>query len=105
MTECVKPLPKTRIVSLCLQWVRCGKPNCRCATSELHGPYHYLFWREDGRLRKRYVPKGEVEAVRAVIAERREFLWLEREARKRARAVWREQAGEIREYERWMRRR
>lgn len=28
--------------------VRCGKPNCRCARGELHGPYHYRRWRSGG---------------------------------------------------------
>jgi hypothetical protein len=32
--------------------VRCGKANCkRCP----HGPYWYAYWREDGRLRSRYL--------------------------------------------------
>lgn len=34
--------------------VRCGKKHCsRCP----HGPYWYAYWREDGRLRSRYVGK------------------------------------------------
>ena len=28
------------------QMVRCGKPNCECARGELHGPYHYRYWRD-----------------------------------------------------------
>jgi hypothetical protein len=33
------------------QYVRCGKPNCKCASGELHDPYYYRFWREwDGKL-------------------------------------------------------
>jgi hypothetical protein len=47
------------------QWVRCGKPGCRCARGQLHGPYHYRFWREGGRLRKAYVPPADLEQVRA----------------------------------------
>ncbi|MFN2589175.1 MAG: hypothetical protein ABR518_00175 [Actinomycetota bacterium] len=36
------------------QFVRCGKSGCtRCP----HGPYWYAYWREDGRLRSRYVGK------------------------------------------------
>ena len=32
--------------------VRCGKTNCtRCP----HGPYWYAYWREDGKLRSRYL--------------------------------------------------
>src|SRR3954453_18957196 len=34
--------------------------------------YHARFWREGGRLRKQYVRKADVEAVRAACAARRE---------------------------------
>lgn len=38
--------------------IRCGKPSCRCARGELHGPYWYVYWRDSGgKLRKRYVGK------------------------------------------------
>jgi hypothetical protein len=40
--------------------VRCGKANCsRCP----HGPYWYAYWREDGRLRSRYL--GSAKAGRS----------------------------------------
>lgn len=45
--------------------MRCGKQNCRCARGQLHGPYHYLFWREAGQLRKVYVRRADVAEVRA----------------------------------------
>lgn len=45
------------------QPVKCGKPGCtRCP----HGPYWYAYWREDGRLRSRYIGKtlpAEAEAA------------------------------------------
>ena len=37
------------------EMVKCGKPHCHCAYGHRHGPYSYLMWREDGRLRKRYL--------------------------------------------------
>ena len=37
-----------------LEHVHCGKRGCtRCP----HGPYWYAYWREDGRLRSRYIGK------------------------------------------------
>ena len=50
-------LPKKGAV--CAQWKRCGRPSCRCVRGQLHGPYHCLFWREGGRLRKRYIRQAE----------------------------------------------
>ncbi len=42
-----------------LERVRCGKAGCKCAgeNGELHGPYWYAYWRDDGRLKSRYVGK------------------------------------------------
>ncbi len=50
--------------SLVEQYVTCGKPTCRCARGEKHGPVYYLYWKEQGRSRSLYVPRGEVDAVR-----------------------------------------
>jgi hypothetical protein len=61
----MEPLPKMLPGTVCQQWVRCGRPNCRCARGELHGPYAYYFVRMNGRLRKRYVRPAEVDGVRA----------------------------------------
>ena len=40
-----------------LEKVRCGKPNCRCAAGQLHGPYWYLYQRRGGKLASKYVGK------------------------------------------------
>ena len=56
-------LPKMTKGSVHAQWVKCGKPGCRCARGELHGPYFYLFWRENGRLRKKYVRRSDLLQV------------------------------------------
>ena len=40
-----------------LENIRCGKEGCRCAVGDLHGPYWYAYWSENGRTRKQYVGK------------------------------------------------
>ena len=42
-----------------LERIRCGKVGCKCAGEhgELHGPYWYAYWRDDEKLRSRYVGK------------------------------------------------
>ena len=49
--------------SLVEQGRRCGKPGCRCADGEPHGPYAYLSPRPRGRGQLRYVPAALVEVV------------------------------------------
>jgi hypothetical protein len=71
--ETAEPLPKTLPGAVCAQWVRCGRPRCRCARGQLHGPYFFRFWREDGRLRKQYVKRSELKEVRARCEARRQF--------------------------------
>lgn len=51
--------------TLTTQARRCGKPGCRCADGEPHGPYVYLsIARTAGRPRLVYVPASLAEAVR-----------------------------------------
>jgi hypothetical protein len=64
-----EPLPKTLPGVVCAQRVRCGKPGCRCADGQGHLAY-YRFWREGGRLRKRYVRRADLTAVRAACEAR-----------------------------------
>ena len=61
-TEIPDPLPKTLPGVVRPQWVRCGRPGCRCARGRPHGPYFYRFWREGGRLRKAYVRPADLAA-------------------------------------------
>jgi hypothetical protein len=53
--------------SIQVQWVKCGKPECRCARGELHGPYYYVFDRVNRRLRKTYVSRERLPEVAAAI--------------------------------------
>ena len=47
----------------------CGKPNCRCARGERHGPYLYRRWREGGRQRRSYVKPAAAAQVAEALAE------------------------------------
>jgi hypothetical protein len=48
---------------------RCGKPGCRCAGGELHGPYVYLsVGRATGRRSLVYVPETLAALVRRRVA-------------------------------------
>ncbi|HMD26229.1 MAG TPA: DUF6788 family protein [Streptosporangiaceae bacterium] len=50
--------------SLAEQSRRCGRPGCRCADGEPHGPYAYFTPRLHGRGRARYVPAALADVVR-----------------------------------------
>jgi hypothetical protein len=52
--------------------VRCGRPTCRCARGEPHGPYAYVYFRDAaGRQHKRYVTPDRLPDVLAAIRLRR----------------------------------
>jgi len=70
-----------------VQFVRCGKQNCRCRSGRGHGPYYYHFWLEAGRLRKRYLKRSEVDTVRAQCAARQQHRREMAESRRSAREV------------------
>jgi hypothetical protein len=55
--------------ALASQGRRCGKPTCRCARGELHGPYAYLSVAgPGGRSRMLYVPAELAEVVQRRVA-------------------------------------
>lgn len=49
--------------TVCVQYVRCGKPSCICRSGKLHGPYHYRVWHAGGIVQKVYVRPEDVPAV------------------------------------------
>ena len=46
------------------QMRRCGKPGCRCAEGELHGPYIYLSVQTGERSGLLYIPADVIEEVK-----------------------------------------
>jgi hypothetical protein len=55
--------------SLVEQTRRCGKPGCRCASGEPHGPYAYFAPRTARGGRLRYVPAPLTGIVRRYLRE------------------------------------
>lgn len=47
---------------------RCGRPGCRCAGGQPHGPYAYFTPRPAGRGRARYVPAALAQVVRRYLS-------------------------------------
>jgi hypothetical protein len=88
---------------LVAEYVRCGKPGCKCHRGEKHGPYWYLHFRrfENGawRQRKRYVALDQVAAVRAWLschkARERAAQALLRESRRLRAAVFAWRGGHM----------
>jgi hypothetical protein len=68
-TDFAKTFPK--IPALQRHMVRCGKTPCRCSRGQLHESWR-LIWRDyDGRQRRRYVHRAEVDQVRSIVEDRR----------------------------------
>lgn len=57
------------------EYVKCGKAGCRKCP---HGPYWYAYWREAGKMRKRYV--GKVDPKKGEEPDPREEIWNPRKA-------------------------
>lgn len=68
-TDIARLCPK--IPTLVPTWKTCGKPGCRCARGELHGPYWSLRWHDGPVHRRRHVRPGDLAAVRAEVGRRR----------------------------------
>ena len=100
--ETDKALPKTLPGAVCWQWVRCGKPGCKCERGELHGPYAYRFERVDGRLRKHYIPKADVAAIITACEWHREERKVRRAAHRELTELLRRYTATCREVERWV---
>jgi hypothetical protein len=96
-TENADVLPKHIRFAVCRQFVRCGRAWCKCVRrGELHGPYHYVFYRERGRLIKRYVKVADVDKTKVVGAARREEERRQREEQKQAMQLFREYSRYLR---------
>lgn len=61
--------------SLVERWMRCRKPNCRCAADppQLHGPYYQLTWKERGKSVCRNLPPEHARLYQEWISNRREL--------------------------------
>jgi hypothetical protein len=38
------------------EWIRCSS-QCKCNQGKGHGPYFYAYWRDQGKLRSKYIGK------------------------------------------------
>lgn len=82
------------------QYIRCGRVRCKCASGELHGPYYYRFFREGGRLHKRYVKRSDVASIEARCKAMQEQRAYGRHVVQESRQQWRRLMAAIRQMER-----
>ncbi len=47
-----------------LERVKCGKEMCKCTDGDLHGPYWYAYYRQNGKLKSKYVGKRFKDVVK-----------------------------------------
>jgi len=78
--------------SLVMRATRCGRPGCKCAQGEKHGPYLYVSVFREGRTRSVYVPQHMEREVRRWVESARQLegdvaaiTWLNAELLRRAR--------------------
>ena len=70
--------------SIHIQWVKCGKKNCKCASDQREDRHqtYYRFWRDEaGKLRKTYIKRSELKNVQEAIDRRNARLRRDRKAR------------------------
>lgn len=91
----ISPLPGTVVA----HFIRCGRINCKCAKGELHGPYHYHYWRDEQGRHKRYVRQSQVAAIQAACAAYRIKQAVARERLKQTRTEWRKLKAMLKELE------
>lgn len=80
------------------RYVKCGRPNCRCATGTGHGPYHYWIYKRGNRKYKKYVKKEDVPMISAGIELRRKQTKEFREISQAAKQRWRIFKVQLREF-------
>ena len=49
--------PKRKKYTIRIEYRKCGK-KCKCNGGKGHGPYRYMYWWENGRLRSKYLGKA-----------------------------------------------
>jgi hypothetical protein len=94
-----------KIPALVIDYKRCGKACCRCEAGRLHGPYHYLRWREGTVQRRCYVRAADVPAVLAILDRRQDERRRERLEHALGLMTWRQMARQVEAYEERLRER
>jgi len=66
LAACLGDVEQVLLGSLVEQERRCGKPGCRCARGDLHGPYAF-FTPRGGKRGMKYIPAAMLDRVRAFL--------------------------------------
>lgn len=67
--------------TIVLKMIKCGKPLCKCAKGELHGPYPHLQTYVDGRIKTKYLNRKNYKEYRDQLEKCNRVRELKREIR------------------------
>jgi len=50
------------------QYTYCKKGNCKCTRGKPHGPFHYLFFKQHGKIFHRYISQKNLSRIERLIS-------------------------------------
>lgn len=93
----LSPKIETVYGSVVACYTKCNRANCKCLQGQLHGPYFYRFWRQDGKRFKRYIRKEDVAVTKAACKSYQEQKRLNKQSHQKHLTLWRELKAKLNE--------
>lgn len=83
--------------SIVAYYKKCNRANCKCRQGQLHGPYFYRFWRQEGKRFKEYIRKENVAVTKAACESYQRQKRLNKNTRQKHLTLWRKLKTQLKE--------
>jgi hypothetical protein len=83
--------------SVVTSFVKCSRSNCKCLQGQLHGPYFYRFWRQNGKRVKQYIRKQDLLMIKAACDSYKHQKQLNKQIHQENLALWRKLKAQLKE--------